>query len=49
MRDNMIFCQQASCKFNLILDKIPVELKKEKKILTSQEASDIMYVIIFTS
>ncbi|XP_025757206.1 synaptonemal complex protein 2 isoform X4 [Oreochromis niloticus] len=29
-------------KFNLILDKIPVELKKDTKILMSQEASDIM-------
>ncbi|XP_027144283.1 synaptonemal complex protein 2 isoform X2 [Larimichthys crocea] len=34
--------REAIRKFNLILDKIPVELKKKKKILTSQEASDIM-------
>ncbi|XP_035513508.1 synaptonemal complex protein 2-like [Morone saxatilis] len=34
--------KEAIRKFNLILDKIPVELKKKKKILTSQEASDIM-------
>ncbi|XP_077939847.1 uncharacterized protein sycp2 isoform X6 [Gasterosteus aculeatus] len=34
--------KEAIRKFNSILDKIPVELKKEKKILTSQEASDIM-------
>nr|XP_020471326.1 synaptonemal complex protein 2 isoform X3 [Monopterus albus] len=34
--------KEAIRKFNFILDKIPVELKKEKKILTSQEASDIM-------
>ncbi|XP_054465353.1 synaptonemal complex protein 2 [Anoplopoma fimbria] len=34
--------KEAIRKFNLILDKIPVELKKERKILTSQEASDIM-------
>ncbi|XP_056241980.1 synaptonemal complex protein 2 [Seriola aureovittata] len=34
--------KEAIRKFNLILDKIPTELKKERKILTSQEASDIM-------
>ncbi|XP_040915914.1 synaptonemal complex protein 2-like [Toxotes jaculatrix] len=34
--------KEAVRKFNLILDKIPAELKKVKKILTSQEASDIM-------
>ncbi|XP_060930612.1 synaptonemal complex protein 2 [Limanda limanda] len=34
--------KEAIRKFNLILDKIPVELKKERKMLTSQEASDIM-------
>ncbi|XP_026188403.1 LOW QUALITY PROTEIN: synaptonemal complex protein 2 [Mastacembelus armatus] len=34
--------KEAIRKFNLILDKIPVDLKKEKKILTSQQASDIM-------
>ncbi|XP_070825464.1 synaptonemal complex protein 2 [Chaetodon trifascialis] len=34
--------KEAIRKFNLILDKIPVDLKKKKKILTSQEASDIM-------
>ncbi|XP_070695015.1 synaptonemal complex protein 2 [Pempheris klunzingeri] len=34
--------KEAIRKFNLILDKIPVELKKKRKILTSQEASDIM-------
>ncbi|XP_042347777.1 synaptonemal complex protein 2-like [Plectropomus leopardus] len=34
--------KEAIRKFNLILDKIPVELKKERKILISQEASDIM-------
>ncbi|KAM8864625.1 uncharacterized protein sycp2 [Spinachia spinachia] len=34
--------KEAIRKFNLILDKIPVEFKKETKILTSQEASDIM-------
>ncbi|XP_029013447.1 synaptonemal complex protein 2 isoform X2 [Betta splendens] len=34
--------KEAIRKFNLILDKMPVELKKERKILTSQEASDIM-------
>ncbi|XP_073325885.1 synaptonemal complex protein 2 [Pagrus major] len=34
--------KEAIQKFNLILDKIPVELKRKKNILTSQEASDIM-------
>ncbi|KAK2851248.1 hypothetical protein Q5P01_007524 [Channa striata] len=34
--------KEAIRKFNLILDKIPVELKKERNILTSKEASDIM-------
>ncbi|XP_008273995.1 synaptonemal complex protein 2 [Stegastes partitus] len=34
--------KEAIRKFNLILDKIPVELKKDRKILTSQEASDLM-------
>ncbi|XP_068996668.1 synaptonemal complex protein 2 [Embiotoca jacksoni] len=34
--------KEAIRKFNLILDKVPVELKKDKKLLTSQDASDIM-------
>ncbi|KAM9350340.1 LOW QUALITY PROTEIN: synaptonemal complex protein 2 [Symphorus nematophorus] len=34
--------KEAIRKFNLILDKIPVELKKKTMILTSQEASDLM-------
>ncbi|XP_041802431.1 synaptonemal complex protein 2 [Chelmon rostratus] len=34
--------KEAIRKFNLILDKIPVELKKKKNILTSHKASDIM-------
>ncbi|KAK1898688.1 Synaptonemal complex protein 2 [Dissostichus eleginoides] len=34
--------KEAIQKFNLILDKIPVEFKKERKIFTSQDASDIM-------
>ncbi|KAL7398557.1 hypothetical protein ABVT39_011475 [Epinephelus coioides] len=34
--------KEAIRKFNLLLDKIPAELKKERKILSSQEASDIM-------
>ncbi|XP_068454092.1 synaptonemal complex protein 2 isoform X2 [Clinocottus analis] len=34
--------KEAIRKFNLILDKIPMELKKERKLLTSKEASDIM-------
>ncbi|KAG7520462.1 hypothetical protein JOB18_029913 [Solea senegalensis] len=34
--------KEAIRKFNLILDKIPADLKKDRKILTSQEASDVM-------
>ncbi|XP_075331608.1 uncharacterized protein sycp2 [Odontesthes bonariensis] len=34
--------KEAVRKYNLILDKIPVEFKKNRKILASQEASDIM-------
>lgn len=45
----LIMFSQAIRKFNLILDKIPVELKKERKILTSQKASDMMYVLIVSS
>ncbi|XP_028266468.1 synaptonemal complex protein 2 [Parambassis ranga] len=33
--------KEAIRTLNFILDKIPVELKKKRKILTSQEASDI--------
>ncbi|XP_059189388.1 synaptonemal complex protein 2 isoform X2 [Centropristis striata] len=41
-RVHILIQKEAVRKFNLILDKIPVELKKERKLLTSQEASDIM-------
>uniref|UniRef100_A0A6Q2XPJ6 Synaptonemal complex protein 2-like n=1 Tax=Esox lucius TaxID=8010 RepID=A0A6Q2XPJ6_ESOLU len=34
--------KEAIRKLNIILDKIPVELKKDKKIFLSQEASDVM-------
>ncbi|XP_038579496.1 synaptonemal complex protein 2 isoform X5 [Micropterus salmoides] len=34
--------KEAIRKFNLMLDKIPMELKKKRKLLTSQDASDIM-------
>ncbi|XP_074537165.1 synaptonemal complex protein 2 [Halichoeres trimaculatus] len=44
-RINIQIQKEASSKFNLILDKIPVELKKQRKILSSQEASDIMIKI----
>lgn len=40
--------EQAVRKFNLILDKIPMELKKDRKILMSEEASDIMYVLLLS-
>ncbi|XP_054624622.1 synaptonemal complex protein 2 isoform X8 [Dunckerocampus dactyliophorus] len=38
----IIIKKEAIRKFNMFLEKIPVVLKKEKKMLTSQEASDIM-------
>nr|XP_057940990.1 synaptonemal complex protein 2 isoform X2 [Doryrhamphus excisus] len=38
----IIIKKEAIRKFNMFLEKIPVGLKKEKKILSSQEASDIM-------
>ncbi|XP_029975455.1 synaptonemal complex protein 2 [Salarias fasciatus] len=34
--------KEAIRDFNLLLDKMPVELKKERKLLTSQEFSDLM-------
>uniref|UniRef100_A0AAQ5XS90 Synaptonemal complex protein 2 Spt16M-like domain-containing protein n=2 Tax=Amphiprion ocellaris TaxID=80972 RepID=A0AAQ5XS90_AMPOC len=34
--------KEAIRKFNLILDKIPVELQEDRKILTSLESSDLM-------
>ncbi|XP_070400758.1 synaptonemal complex protein 2 isoform X5 [Nothobranchius furzeri] len=34
--------KEAIRKYNLILDKIPVEFKKTRQILTSQEAADLM-------
>ncbi|KAM4738199.1 LOW QUALITY PROTEIN: synaptonemal complex protein 2 [Anableps anableps] len=34
--------KEAIRKYNIVLDKIPVEFKKNRRILTSQEASDIM-------
>ncbi|CAL8369428.1 unnamed protein product [Lota lota] len=34
--------KEAIRKFNMVLDKMPDELKKEKKIFSSQEASDVM-------
>ncbi|KAM9855210.1 uncharacterized protein sycp2 [Aulostomus maculatus] len=41
-RIHILIQKEAIRKFNIILDKMPVELKKERKILRSQEASDIM-------
>ncbi|XP_061910349.1 synaptonemal complex protein 2 isoform X3 [Entelurus aequoreus] len=38
----IVIKKEAIRKLNMILEKIPVELKKDKKILTSQEASEIM-------
>ncbi|XP_072306353.1 uncharacterized protein sycp2 [Eucyclogobius newberryi] len=34
--------KEAIRKFNLILDKCPIELKKDGKLLRSQEAADVM-------
>ncbi|KAM6981964.1 synaptonemal complex protein 2 [Tautogolabrus adspersus] len=44
-RIHILIQKEAIRKFNLILDKIPAELKKKRKFLTSQEASDIMLKI----
>ncbi|KAI4881915.1 hypothetical protein NFI96_021091 [Prochilodus magdalenae] len=41
---NILIQKEAVRKLNVILGKIPVELKKEKKILSSQEASTVMYM-----
>ncbi|XP_024231265.2 synaptonemal complex protein 2 [Oncorhynchus tshawytscha] len=41
-RIHIMIQKEAIRKLNIILDKIPAELKKEKKILSSQEASDLM-------
>ncbi|PWA30974.1 hypothetical protein CCH79_00010636, partial [Gambusia affinis] len=41
-RINILIQKEAIRKYNLILDKIPVEFKKNRRILTSQDASDIM-------
>ncbi|XP_055748149.1 protein piccolo-like [Salvelinus fontinalis] len=41
-RVHIMIQKEAIRKLNIILDKIPAELKKEKKILSSQEASDVM-------
>ncbi|XP_054905451.1 synaptonemal complex protein 2 isoform X2 [Poeciliopsis prolifica] len=41
-RINILIQKEAIRKFNIILDKIPVEFKKNRRILTSQDASDIM-------
>ncbi|XP_022533035.2 synaptonemal complex protein 2 [Astyanax mexicanus] len=39
---NILIQKEAARKLNVILGKIPVELKKEKKILSSQEAVTVM-------
>ncbi|XP_047228681.1 synaptonemal complex protein 2 isoform X4 [Girardinichthys multiradiatus] len=41
-RINIQIQKEVIRKYNIILDKIPVEFKKNRKILTSQAASDIM-------
>ncbi|XP_014846919.1 PREDICTED: synaptonemal complex protein 2 [Poecilia mexicana] len=41
-RINILIQKEAIRKYNIILDKIPVEFKKNRRILTSQDASDIM-------
>ncbi|XP_053498982.1 synaptonemal complex protein 2 isoform X5 [Ictalurus furcatus] len=39
---NILIQKEAVRKLNMILGQIPLELKKEKKILSSQEASSVM-------
>ncbi|MCJ8741773.1 hypothetical protein PDJAM_G00074430 [Pangasius djambal] len=39
---NVLIQKEAVRKLNMILGMIPLELKKEKKILSSQEASSVM-------
>ncbi|KAL1021249.1 hypothetical protein UPYG_G00010710 [Umbra pygmaea] len=41
-RIHIMIQKEAIRKLNIILDQIPVELKKEKKIFSSQESSDVM-------
>lgn len=45
--NNFSIFVQALRKFNLILGKMTASLKKNMKIATSQEASDIQYVMSF--
>ncbi|XP_062871319.1 synaptonemal complex protein 2 isoform X4 [Trichomycterus rosablanca] len=42
---NIMIQKEAVRKLNLILGKIPTELKKEKKLLSSQEASSVMHYL----
>ncbi|XP_027878082.1 synaptonemal complex protein 2 isoform X1 [Xiphophorus couchianus] len=41
-RINILIQKEAIRKYNIILDKLPVEFKKNRRIVTSQDASDIM-------
>ncbi|XP_053339367.1 synaptonemal complex protein 2 [Clarias gariepinus] len=42
LRINILIQKEAVRKLNMILRMIPLELKKEKKILSSQQASNVM-------
>ncbi|XP_073679736.1 uncharacterized protein sycp2 [Garra rufa] len=42
---NIMIQKEAARKLNAILEKIPIELKKKKKILSSQESSSMMNAV----
>ncbi|KTG32330.1 hypothetical protein cypCar_00004932 [Cyprinus carpio] len=42
---NIMIQKEAARKLNAILEKIPIELKKKKKILSTQEASSMMNAV----
>lgn len=44
--NKLLIFVQALRKLNLILGKMPANLKKNMKMATSQEASDIQYVML---
>lgn len=45
--NNLSMLVQALRKLNFILGKMPANLKKNMKMATSQDASDIQYVVFF--
>lgn len=44
--NNLLIFVQALRKLNFILGKMPANLKKNMKMATSREASDIQYVML---